>query len=231
MRLLIVEDEPLQAARLQRLSQELLGDQLVSLRTVNTLLEAEVWVDEREVDLCLLDLNLRGQSGFDLLGHCNAGAFHTIVVSAEVARAVQAFEFGVVDFVAKPFTKARLGAALTRYGDAASAGRQLALLAFKMAGELRTRPLADTTYFQADGNYTQVHFADGSDQLHSKSLGQIEPLLPGEFVRIHRSYVVRHALISKLLSSPGSRYEAELSNGVRLPVSRQRFAELKAQYI
>ena len=231
VRLLIVEDEPLQAARLQRLSEALLSEQLSALRVVNTLLDAELWIDQREIDLCLLDLNLHGHSGFDLLGHCNAGAFHTIVVSAETQQAVRAFEHGVIDFVAKPYTQARLAAAFDRYRDVASAGRQMALLAFKVAGELRTRPLAEVTYFQADDNYTRVHFADGTEQLHSKSLGQIEPLLPVEFVRIHRSYVVRQGLIAKLLHFPGSRYEAELRNGVCLPISRQRYPQLKADYI
>ena len=51
--------------------------------------------------------------------------------------------------------------------------------------------------------------------------------LPPGFERIHKSYVVRWSAVKALHAAEGSHYEAELRNGVRLPVGRTRYKELR----
>ncbi|WWW34360.1 response regulator [Stenotrophomonas rhizophila] len=60
-------------------------------------------------DGLLLDLNLGGEDGFELLRRAVAGRYHCVVVSAHRERALQAFEHGVLDFVPKPFSRERTG--------------------------------------------------------------------------------------------------------------------------
>jgi len=55
--------------------------------------------------------------------------------------------------------------------------------------------------------------------------------LPESFVRIHKSFLVRFAMVSRLLVLRGSRYFAELKNGQRLPVGRSRYEHIKARFI
>ncbi len=66
------------------------------------------------IDVLFLDLNLNGKDGFDLLKTSVSGAFHVIIISAHTEQALKAFEYGVLDFVGKPFNKERLARALDR---------------------------------------------------------------------------------------------------------------------
>ena len=146
MRLLIVEDEPLLAQRLERFCREILGPRLESVRVATMLAEAGARLDESPIDLLLLDLNLHGRDGMQLLASSVAGSFHTIIVSANTEQALRAFEFGVIDFVPKPFSKERLAQALARVtergGHAAGAARYLAVKKYGRAAGSRSRKIS-----------------------------------------------------------------------------------------
>src|SRR5215207_4716738 len=117
MKILIVEDEPLLAGRMERFCREILGPQLESVRIATMFDEASARLAEAPIDVLLLDLNLNGADGMELLKASVAGSFHTIIVSANTEQALRAFEFGVIDFVAKPCMKDRLAQALQRVSD------------------------------------------------------------------------------------------------------------------
>jgi two-component system response regulator LytT len=113
VKVLVVEDEAVSARRLVRLVQELLGPALTSIAIEPTLDLARARLGTSDLDLVFLDLDLHGDDGFDLVRHA-AATFQTVVVSAHPDRAIDAFALGVVDFVAKPFTRERLALALDR---------------------------------------------------------------------------------------------------------------------
>jgi DNA-binding LytR/AlgR family response regulator len=72
---------------------------------------------------------------------------------------------------------------------------------------------------------------NGQRNFYDKCLGRLEDALPRSFVRIHKSYLVRLATISRLRVLKGSRYFAELKNGLRLPVGRSRYAAIKSRLV
>ena len=82
MNILILEDEIHIARHLANLVQRLIPD--ATLYKSATLLEAGIYLREREIDLLLLDLNLKDKDGFDLLRELTAQSFHVIIVSAHV---------------------------------------------------------------------------------------------------------------------------------------------------
>jgi len=228
MRVLIVEDEPLLAQRLERFCREILGEKLETLRVATLFSEASARLDESPIDLLLLDLNLHGRDGMELLKSSVAGSFHTIVVSANTEQALRAFEFGVLDFVPKPFSKERLAQALARVterdGRAAGAAK---FLAVKKFGKVELVPIDRVLYVEGAGAYAELVLDDGKRELHDKTLEKLHALLPPVFERIHKSYVVRWNAVKALHAQEGSRYEAELRNGLRLPVGRTRYKELR----
>ena len=59
----------------------------------------------------------------------------------------------------------------------------------------------------------------------------VQAVLPPDFERIHKSYLVRLGSIKALHAAEGSHYEAELKGGERLPVGRTRYKELRDQLI
>lgn len=228
MKVLIVEDEPLLAQRLERFCRELLGDRLESIRVANLFSEASARLDESPIDLLLLDLNLHGRDGMELLATSVAGSFHTIIVSANTDQALRAFEYGVIDFVPKPFSKERLAQALQRVtgrdGRATGAAK---FLAVRKTGRVELVPIDRVLYVEGAGAYAELVLDDGKRELHDKTLEKLHALLPPGFERIHKSYLVRWTAVKALHAQEGSHYEAELRNGLRLPVGRTRYKELR----
>jgi DNA-binding LytR/AlgR family response regulator len=225
---LIVEDEPLLAQRLERFCRELLGAELESIRCCSRFAEASARLDESPIDLLLLDLNLNGRDGMELLAASVAGSFHTIIVSANTDQALRAFEYGVIDFVAKPFSRERIEQALRRVrereGRAAGAAK---FVAVRKPGKVELVPVDRVLYVEGAGAYAELVLDDGKRELHDKTLEKLHALLPPVFERVHKSYVVRLSAVKALHASEGSHYELELRNGVRLPVGRTRYKDLR----
>lgn len=225
-----VEDEVLSANRLRRLLAEILGDEL-SLRFFKTLASAEDHLAKNEIDLLLLDLNLNGEDGFEMLKKSVAGSFHTIVISANYERAIEAFEYGVLDFVAKPYTKDRLAKALDKTAANSDPGnKELLYLTIKRLGRLERINVNDISYIKAEGVYSQLVMLDGKEYLHDKNLDKLLGILPHRFSRVHRSYAVDLERVKALLKYEGSRYELELENGKVLPLGRTRYKELQKRF-
>ena len=190
MRIAIVEDEAIVAQRLERMVRELAGSEAESIRHVDSLSEAVELVNGTAVDLVFLDLNLNGRNGFTLLEQATTASFQTIVVSAHHDQALRAFDFGVTDFVAKPFTAARLQKALARALGRDGAPRARArCLAVRKGREVRTIPIERIAYIRGADDFSEVHLDDGTSHLHQKTLSALESMLPESFARVHRSFI------------------------------------------
>ena len=226
MRILIVEDQALIARRIERLVREILGDKLTHIKAIDNIDDAEDWLFESSLDLLLLDLDLHGQSGFDLLKMAVSGAFHTIIISAHTDQAYRAFEYGVIDFVGKPFDLIRLEQAFDQLARRKQeAGTQY--LSVRRAGQMKIIALEDVLYAQGAGAYSELQLEDGSRQMHDKSLDKLLDILPNKFIRIHKSYLVDIEKVTRLIRKSGSYYELQLSNEERLPIGRTRYKAVK----
>ena len=231
MRILIVEDEAVIARRLARLVRELLGDQLTRLDTCDDLDDAARHLAGAAYDLVFLDLDVQGDDGFHLLRSAVAGAFHTVVVSAHTERAIEAFELGVVDFVPKPFSLARLRQAVDRARGVTAVAQPLRYLAIRAPDGVELIALDQVRHISAADDYAELHLDDGSTRLHDKSLTTLAAVLPTHFVRIHRCHLVDLRRASRLRAEPGSQYALILADGTELPVGRTRIAALRERMI
>lgn len=229
---IIVEDEPLVARRLARMTQEALGAQSVKVEFAAGLEEATRLVGRAHDAVVLLDLNLAGADGFEILRRAIAEPFQVIVVSANVDRAVEAFELGVVDFVSKPFTAERLAKALQRATSGRrEAGTPARFLAATLAGKVELIPIDSVVAVHGADDYSELETLDGPRHLHRKTLSALEQLLPVDFVRVHRSHIanLRHA--SRLVSDDSGRRQLLMRNGSLLPVSRTLAHQLEARLL
>ncbi len=227
-RIAIVEDEAVVARRLERLVRRILGDRIQQLTVLGSLGEALAHVRSHSLDLLFLDLDLHGQDGFGVLTEVVAESFHTIIVSARHDQALRAFEYGVVDFVPKPYGEPRLRQALDRLSNREDGlRRQLRYLAVRKANGVVPVPVEEVVYVSGAGDYSELHCEDGAVHLHGKTLTELLRLLPPDFVQVHRSHLVDLRRIRRLHSHPGSRYSVALHDGAELPVSRRRIAELR----
>jgi len=224
---IIVEDEPAILRRLERQITELLGDKLARLNCFNNLDDAQDYINHQAIDVLFLDLNLQGRDGFSMLSTLTASSFHTIIISAYADKAIEAFEYGVLDFIAKPFTKTRLQQAINRLFDTHK--RQdygVRYLSVKQAGITQLIEISQIDYIVATGHYSEVFF-NKKTRLHDKPIQKLLTLLPPNFEHIHRSYVVNMNKVASLKTEPGSKYTLILNSGKELPVSRTRYTKIK----
>ena len=232
MNILVVEDESRIAKRIERLTRDILGHDLQSFRHINTLEEALEYIEGNTPDLLLLDLNLNGSSGFDLLTTAVSKSFHTIIISAYQDQAITAFEYGVLDFVPKPFNRDRLEEALKRAITKEKATtNEVKFLAIKKRNLIQLISIEDVIYIKGAGSYTELILANGTSELHDKSLEKLEQLLSPTFYRIHKSYLVKMSEIKKIIIASGSKYMAELKNEEQVPIGRTKYKDLKRQLI
>lgn len=233
MNILLVEDEARIARRLERMTRDYFGARLETLTSCDALPAALHTLATAPPDLLLLDLNLNGQDGFDLLNSVAAGAFHTIIVSAYTDKAITAFAHGVLDFVPKPFTEERLAQAFARLTTPArpvsKPENALQFLAVKKQGSLVLIDIQDLRYIKGAGIYTELHLLNGKKELHDKSLEKLAQLLPASFERVHKSYIVCLAQAEKIIVQEGSSYRLLLKNGELLPIGRSRYKELRSK--
>ena len=231
MNILIVEDEQRIAKRLKRMIKEVCRQPIENLHIENDLEGALRYLAEQSVDLVFLDLNLNGASGFDLLKGLMAGSFHTIIVSAHQQYAIKAFEYGVLDFIPKPFTQHRLEKAFQQMENR-TALRETATkyLGVNRSGHMELIPVDDVLYIKGCGAYSELHLRNGKIVLHDKNMDRLLALLPSNFERIHKSYITPMSQVKAFLSHPGSRYEIELKDGTTLPIGRTRYKGLKRKF-
>ncbi len=232
MNILIVEDESRIAKRIKRMTRDIFGNAIQSLNHVNTLHEALSFIENSSLDLVLLDLNLNGEDGFDLLTTAVSGSFHTIIISAYKDQAITAFEYGVLDFVPKPFNRDRLEQALNRaITKEKTETNAIKFLAVKKRHRIQPIPIENLLYIKGAGAYTELFLTDGTKELHDKSLEKLEQLLSPTFERIHKSYLVKMSEVKEIIVKSGSRYMVELKNTELIPIGRTKYKDLKAKWL
>ena len=230
MHILIVEDEPIIARRIKRMLGSILGEKITTLSSRHSLSEGLAYIEKKEIDLLFLDLNLNGEDGFILLQSLVAASFHTIIVSAYKEKAITAFEYGVLDFIPKPFNEPRLVQALERLQPVESHTGQARYLAIQKRGRHVLLEIDQLAYVQGAGIYSELVFQDGRKEIHNKNLDKLSQLLPSHFDRIHKSYIVNTHQVAQLEAQAGGKYSILLNGGSNLPVSRSRYKALKEKW-
>ena len=213
------------------MTQEILGDRLDSVNHLNTLQEALTFIENNELDLVLLDLNLNGEDGFDLLTTAVSRPFHTIVVSAYKDQAITAFEYGVLDFVPKPFNEQRLEQAFNRLASTEKPQNQVKYLAVRKRHSVQLISIEEVLYIKGAGTYTELILRNGTKELHDKSMEKLEHLLLDSFERVHKSYLIKMSEIQEIKVTSGSKYTAQLKNGMSIPVGRTKYKDLKSKWV
>ncbi len=228
MKILIVEDEIHIARYLSKMVKDILNLTDSDVDICVSRKDAISHISQNKIDLLLLDLNLRGKDGFEILKSVLSEPFRVIVVSAHSEKAIEAFEYGVLDFVPKPFTKVRMQTALNRMKGRATAP-QIAIKYFMVKKRHRLLRILekDVLYFEAYGHYSKMHLKDGRVELYDKALITLEPLLDKSYARVHKSYIVKMPAFKSISVYPGGKYELTMINEDTIPVGRTHYKSLK----
>jgi two-component system response regulator LytT len=218
------------ARRVARMTADILGPGGSQISIAPRISEAREAIQRDAPELLILDLNLEGDDGFELLKELSAHSFDTIVISAHRERALEAFEYGVRDFIAKPFTRERLEQALRRVlAPATRSERPIEHLGVRREGVVEFIAVEKVMFIRGAGTRSELVLAGGRTALHDKLLDRLEGVLPARFERIHKSYIVDLTRVRRLVAQEGSRYSVELVDGTVLPVGRTRVTALRSR--
>ena len=168
----------------------------------------------------MLDLNLKGKSGYDLLKYAASLPFHTIIISAYTDKAITAFEYGVIDFIPKPFDLNRLRLAFDRYFGRVQNPEKAKYLVFRKKNKNVLLPVNEIIYFKSEGYLVNAYSVNEDINLLEKTLKHLELILPSNFVRVHRSFIVNIECIKSYQNTGGGVYNIELRDGTSLPIRR-----------
>jgi len=228
-RAIIVDDERLARAELRRL----LGahPEVEIIAEAASAAEAHELIIKHQPDLLLLDVQMPGGSGFDLLASLDRVP-PTIFTTAFDQYAVKAFEVSALDYLLKPIEPKRFAAALARAGvkrePETNAGADSGKIFIKDGNRCWFVAPERVALFESEGNYTRVFF--GSEQpLMLRSLAQLDQTLDAEkFLRVSRKHIVNLAHVTKFENSETGGMTLHLSNAMQVEMSRRRAAEYKA---
>jgi DNA-binding LytR/AlgR family response regulator len=227
MRIIIIEDEAPIAAYIEDSVRRILESKIRQLTISYTCEEGLELIMEKEFDLCFLDLNLRGKSGYEILQKAASRPLHTIIISAHTEHAARAFDFGVIDFVPKPFTLERLRQAIERFLGAQRTPAAAKYLSYRVGQKNCLLQVSEISHIKACRYLAEVWLPDERRVLLEKPLNRLEQILPDDFIRIHRSYIVNLKRVESFQHHGSSRYTIRMKGGQALPLSRDRLRALK----
>jgi DNA-binding LytR/AlgR family response regulator len=233
LRILAVDHDRTSVQLLEHGCHAILGRRLQQFASADSLAMAVERMAATPFDAVLLEPHWPNADGLTLLtGHPSVAA-QTIVVSAHTELAVRAFEHGVLDFVPKPVGGDRLARALQRVAPlpAPDSHHPEEFIAVRHLGRIDLVPVDELLYVEGADKYSELVLLNGQRNFYDKCLGRVEAALPRSFMRIHKSFLVRFAMVARLHVQKGSRYFAELKNGLRLPVGRSHYAEVKSRML
>ena len=237
---LIVDDEEPARAILRRHLEALpgvrvvgeCGDGFEAVRAASTL----------SPDVVFLDIEMPKLDGFEVLELLDR-SIAPVFVTAYDEHAVRAFEVAAVDYVLKPFAAERIALAVDRARTRRAAGPSVSPDGLKAAARPPGTPLSRVVVrdgsrvhvipvdkldaAEAQDDYVALK-TEGRTYLKAQTLTSLSAALDqARFVRVHRSHLLRIDALARLEPVGSGSHVAVLTDGSRVPVSREGYARLK----
>lgn len=241
MKVIIIDDEPLARQLIESFLKD--NDQIEIVAQCGDGFEGVKAIQELKPDLIFLDVQMPKINGFEML-ELLTNPPGIIFTTAFDEYAIKAFEANAIDYLLKPFSKARLNAAVEKFERHFEAGNQPNVaeelentrplhagennrIVVKDGTEITIIPVDQIEYLEAYGDYVKVHY-QGKTILKKKTLSYYEAVLDSKtFVRIHRSFILNISELAKIESFEKNSYVAITKKGTRLAISRTAYPELK----
>ncbi|HEU4530712.1 MAG TPA: response regulator [Steroidobacteraceae bacterium] len=226
LRTVIVDDEPLARRELRRLLGEHPEFEIVA--EAGNVDDALPQIENLAPELLLLDIQMPGGTGFDLLEKLD----HTpqvIFTTAYDQHAVRAFQVNALDYLLKPIEPERLAAALARVrGENARdkpqqpAAPALERLFVRDGPRCWFVPLREVSLLTSEGNYVRLQW-NKARPLLGRTLATLEARLdPQRFFRANRRQIVNLDFVEGVELGVSGRLHVQLRNGPEVEISRRQ---------
>ena len=203
-------------------------------------------ISELKPDLVFLDIQMPKLTGFEMLEVLDERP-EIIFTTAYDQFALKAFELNALDYLLKPYLQERLDEAVRKAAAKINQGQGglkpanqliskqpeaqgiLNRVVVRKANSINIIPVDQIRYVEAQDDYVMIYYTTGK-ALKQQTMKYYEDNLPKEnFVRIHRSYIVRIEEIKRIEPYGKDNHVAILHSGDKLPVSRAGYKHLKEE--
>lgn len=248
MNVLIIEDEPLAAQRLEILIVEILSNARV-VDKIDSVKKTVQWLKKNQTpDLILMDIQLADGLSFQIFEQCEVKA-PVIFTTAYDEYALKAFKVNSIDYILKPVDKTELTNALRKLESLKniqpsqeilmqSISQAMTMLTkkykerfvIKVGEHLKTVDVKNIFYFYSQEKTTFCHATDNRNHILDFTLEQLETLVdPVDYFRVNRKYLVRGDSIQDIISYTNSRLRLVLKNSLDndVIVARERVQEFR----
>ena len=241
MRVILIDDEPLARSVVVEYLQS--WPQIEIVQECSDGFEGVKAIAQHDPDLIFLDIQMPKINGFEMLELIDQPP-SVIFTTAFDEYAIKAFEEHAIDYLLKPFTKERFDRAVQKWLDSKltveSRKDTTAILdniqtsspknervVVKTGNKIKIIPVNDIIFLAADDDYVKIYTAEGSF-LKNKTMAYFEKLLgEGNFVRVHRSYIVKIDEITRIDPYEKESHLAILKSGEKIPVSKTGYPKLR----
>jgi DNA-binding LytR/AlgR family response regulator len=242
IRTLIVDDEAPARERLKRLLAGIQGVELAGEAADGA--QAVELIETLAPDLILLDIQMPGLDGFGVLEALDDPP-PVIFVTAYDEYAIRAFEVNAVDYLLKPFSRARLEKAVVRIQEArlqerssasklrllveslAAQGRYLTRLAVRDRDRIRVLDVGDVDWIGVQDEQVIVYVGEESYPIR-RTLAELEARLdPAAFFRAHRSAIVNLDRVQEVIPWFKGSHKLRLITGAEVDLSRTQARALR----
>jgi two-component system LytT family response regulator len=237
---IIIEDEELG----RELIKNYLKDQpnLEILAECGNGFEGIKMIQELKPDLIFLDIQMPKLNGFEMLEILDDRP-EIIFTTAYNQYAIQAFELNAIDYLLKPFSKERLLEALQKAASRIKNSSRpdsainnllqhplndiLERIVVKSNSKISVIPVEKIRYLEAQDDYVMIYTFEGKHLKQGTMKYFEEHLNPKEFMRVHRSYIIRLDQVVQLEPYGKDSYVAKLKDGPAVKISKSGFRSLK----
>lgn len=240
IRAILVDDEPKSIKTVQKLLAKHCPE-VELLATAEDVPTAYELLLTHKPDLVFLDVEMPKQDGFSLLEKFDHPPFDVIFITGYDRYALKAIKYAALDYLIKPVMPAELQEALqrrqARIDQQQSSHEQVKqLLENLKSNEPRKLAIpdqkgisfvavADLVHLEADGNYTRIYLCDAQRIVSTRTLKELEALLPEkQFFRVHHSHLINLSHVKRFEKEDGG--YLLMQNGQQVEVSRRRKSEL-----
>ena len=245
---LIVDDEPEACRNLQKRLSQYISCNIDVLGTAHDTRSAESLIRNLNPDVVFMDIEMPGETGFELLQRLGSFPFEVIFATAYDEYAIKAFKLHAIDYLLKPIAIDDLQVAVnsvmdkvlqkktaaedkTRYHEllnSIDSKKQTRHLAVKDKGITYIIGFERIAYIEAMAGYSKIFYTEGKLEktlVSSHSISEYEEMLTADgFYRIHKSYLVNCTKVKAITKDETPC--VLLPGETRLPIGRRRLAGL-----
>ena len=235
-RAVIIDDEK----DIREINRRLLSDNFPDIEVVGEADSVETGVElilNEKPQLVLLDIDIKGGTGFNVLQKVRPYNFALIFITAFNEFAIKAIKFSALDYILKPVNEVEFCAAiqtacetiegqktetqLNNFLEHYEKKTQTKKIVLKTCDSINLVEISDIMYCVSDNSYTTFYIKNKKEIIVSKSIKEFDNLLSVyNFFRPHQSYLVNLNYIDKIDKTDGG--SIVLNNKKEIPVSHRR---------